>query len=64
MMQVALVQAQENQTEIAIKFYINATQYWSGNAIVTKASPSASTKDVTKISYEFKGTGACPLTLA
>lgn len=62
--QIALIQAQETQTEITLKLYINATQYWSGTAIVTKVSPAPTAKGVTKISYGFKGSGSCDLTLS
>ena len=44
---------------VAMKFYINATHYFSGNVLVTGVSPASAVDDVVSGgSFTFQGTGA------
>lgn len=45
-------------TTVALRLYVNASNYYSGNAYVTKISPSATVKGLVEIEYSFQGTGA------
>lgn len=44
---------------VALKFYLDATHYFSGSAIITGVSPSADVNDLVQGgSFSFQGTGA------
>lgn len=43
---------------IVLKLFINATKYYTGSAIVTGLSPTATVDDAIKWSVSFQGTGA------
>ena len=55
--QKALQDAYLNSTEIAMKLYVNATNYYSGNAYISGLSVEDPVDDTVSISFEFQGTG-------
>jgi len=49
-------------TSATLALYVNATNYYSGTALLTGASPSVSTDGVETISFSFQGSGALAYT--
>jgi len=45
-----------------MKFYINATNYWSGSGILIAIVPKVTATGVVTLEYSFQGTGPCTLT--
>ena len=58
--QIALQNAVLNRASVSLRFYVDATHYYSGTAYVTRCSPAANVGGVVEIAFEFQGTG--PLT--
>ena len=56
--QVAIQTAYLAKTSVTIKAYVDATNYYSGTAYISKFSPANDAKGVCKISLTFSGTGA------
>ncbi len=53
-------------TTVSAKFYINATQYYSGTIYITAASPSVSAEpgNVGTIAFNYEGSGTLSMTLS
>lgn len=58
--QKALQDAYLNSTEVSLKLYVNATNYYAGDAYISGLSVEDPVDDTVSISFEFQGTG--PLT--
>ena len=58
--QKALQDAYLGSTEVSLKLYVNATNYYSGSAYISGLSVEDPVDDTVSISFEFQGTG--PLT--
>ncbi|MEN8493477.1 phage tail tube protein [Dehalococcoides sp. THU3] len=56
--QKALQDAYLNSTEVALKLFVNATNYYSGSAYISGMSVEDPVDDTVSISFEFQGTGA------
>lgn len=56
--QAALQTAFLNGTEVALKLYVNTTNYYSGNAFISSLSVEDPVDDAVSVSFEFQGTGA------
>lgn len=56
--QAALQTAFLNSSEVALRLYINATNYYSGNAYISSLSVEDPVDDAVNVSFEFQGTGA------
>lgn len=56
--QLALQTAHLAGTTVALRLYVNASNYYSGNAYVTKISPGATVKGLVEVEFSFQGTGA------
>jgi predicted secreted protein len=56
--QKALQDAYLNSTEVALKLYVNTTNYYSGSAYLSGLSIEDPVDDTVSISFEFQGTGA------
>ena len=56
--QLALQNALLNGTTVALKLYVDATHYYSGNAYITKIGADTPVSDKVKASFDFQGTGA------
>lgn len=56
--QKALQDAILGGTSVAIKLYVNATNYYSGTAFLSGMSPEDPVDDVVTISFDFQGSGA------
>ena len=56
--QEELQNAYLNGTEVEVKFYVDETHFYSGNAIISSLSVEDSVEDIVSISIEFTGTGA------
>lgn len=56
--QLALQTAHLAGTTVALRLYVNAANYYSGSAYVTKISPGASVKGLVEVEFAFQGTGA------
>ncbi|NTW70678.1 MAG: hypothetical protein HGA49_00335 [Eubacteriaceae bacterium] len=55
--QKALQDAYLNCSEVALKMYVNATNYYSGGAYISGLSVEDPVDDTVSISFEFQGTG-------
>jgi hypothetical protein len=63
--QVALRNAQLNSTVVSgIRFYLDTGNYYQGDAYITTQDVSTDPEDVSRITYNFTGTGALTLTTA
>lgn len=60
--QGALQTAHLAGTTVALRLYVNGSNYYSGNAYVVKQSPAANVKGLVEIEYGFQGTGALSYT--
>lgn len=60
--QAAMQNAMLNGTTVALRLYVNASNYYSGTAYVTKVSPSATVKGLVEMEYGFQFTGAVTYT--
>lgn len=49
-------------TTIALRLYVNASNYYAGNCYITKMGPSATVKGLVEVSFDFTGTGALAYT--
>lgn len=49
-------------TSIALRLYVNASNYYSGTAYPTKMSPAATVKGLVEVDISFTGTGALSYT--
>jgi len=58
--QKSLQDAYLGSTEVSLKLYVSATNYYSGNAYISGLSVEDPVDDTVSISFEFQGTG--PLT--
>jgi TP901-1 family phage major tail protein len=47
-----------NGTEVDVKFYVDATHFYSGSAIISSLSIEDAVDDLVTLSIEFTGTGA------
>jgi predicted secreted protein len=56
--QKALQDAYLNSTEVSLKLFVNATNYYSGSAYISGMSVEDPVDDTVSISFEFQGTGA------
>ncbi|MEA1961279.1 MAG: phage tail tube protein [Bacillota bacterium] len=56
--QAALQTAFLNGSEVALKLYLNATNYYSGSAYISSLSVEDPVDDAVNVSFEFQGTGA------
>lgn len=56
--QLALQNALINGTSVALKLYVNATNYYSGTAFVKKVAPEAAVDGVVSVAFDFQGSGA------
>ena len=56
--QTALQNAFLNGTEVTLRLYINASNYYSGNAFISSLSVEDPVDDAVSVSFEFQGTGA------
>jgi TP901-1 family phage major tail protein len=60
--QAALQNAFLNGTEVDLKLYVNTTNYYSGQAIISSLSVEDPVDDIVTISIEFQGNGALSYT--
>lgn len=60
--QVALQTAALANTKVALRFYVNSTNYYSGNAYITGMSVETPVDDKVSISFDFIGDGAVSYT--
>ena len=60
--QTALQNAFLNGTDVDLKLYVNNTNYYSGQAIISSLSVEDPVDDVVSISIEFQGNGALAYT--
>lgn len=60
--QAALQNAFLNGTEVDLKLYVNNTNYYGGQAIISSLSVEDPVDDVVSISIEFQGNGALAYT--
>lgn len=60
--QAAMQNAVLNGTTVALRLYVNASNYYSGTAYVTGFSPSATVKGLVEQEYKFQFTGAVTYT--
>ncbi len=60
--QLALQTAIIAGTSVALRLYVNGTNYYSGTAYPTKMSPGATVKGLVEIDVSFTGTGAIAYT--
>lgn len=60
--QGALQTAILNGSTVAARFYVNASNYYSGTVYVTKMSPAANVKGLVEVEYGVTGTGALTYT--
>lgn len=60
--QLALQNALINGTSLALKLYVDATHYYSGNAYIKKIAPEAAVDGVVSIAFDFQGNGALAYT--
>lgn len=56
--QTALQNAYLNGTEVELRLFVNATNYYSGNAFISSLSVEDPVDDKVSVSFEFQGTGA------
>jgi len=56
--QAALQNAFLNGTEVDLKLYVNSTNYYGGQAIISSLSVEDPVDDIVTISIEFQGNGA------
>ena len=56
--QKALQDAYLNSTEVSLKLFVNATNYYSGSSYISGMSVEDTVDDTVSISFEFQGTGA------
>lgn len=56
--QKALQDAYLNSTEVSLKLFVNASNYYSGSAYISGMSVEDPVDDTVSISFEFQGTGA------
>lgn len=45
-------------TTVSLKLYTDSTKNYSGTALITKITPSATVDGVVEVSFDFQGTGA------
>ena len=55
--QTALQNAYLNGTEVNLRLYLNATNYYSGNAFISGLSVEDPVDDKISVSFEFQGSG-------
>ena len=55
--QTALQNAYLNGTEVELRLFVNATNYYSGNAFISSLSVEDPVDDKVSVSFEFQGTG-------
>lgn len=60
--QGALQTAVLNGTTVALRLYVNASNYYSGTAYITKLGPSATVKGLVEVEFSFQFTGAVTYT--
>lgn len=60
--QRALQNAYLNSAEVALRLFVNATNFYSGNAHISGLSVEDPVDDTVSISFEFQGTGALTYT--
>jgi predicted secreted protein len=56
--QTAIQTAYLAKTSVALRLYVDATQYYSGTAFISKLDVENTAKGIVTISFEFTGTGA------
>lgn len=60
--QKALQDAILGGTTVAVRFYVDADTYYSGNAFVKQVSPGAELNGTVDVSFSLEGTGALTYT--
>jgi len=60
--QKALQDAYLASTEVSLKLFVNATNFYSGSAFISGLSVEDPVDDTVSISFEFQGTGALTYT--
>jgi hypothetical protein len=60
--QAACQTALLNGTTIALRLYATGSLYYSGNAYITKITPSATVSGLVEVELSFQGTGALSYT--
>jgi predicted secreted protein len=58
----ALVTASPTGSITTARFYVNASNYYSGSILITGVNPTAGIGDLVKLSVSFQGTGALSYT--
>jgi predicted secreted protein len=56
--QKALQDAYLNSTEVSLRLYVNAVNYYSGSAYISGLTVEDPVDDTVSVSFEFQGTGA------
>ncbi len=56
--QKALQDAYLNSTEVSLRLYVNAVNYYSGSAYIYGLTVEDPVDDTVSVSFEFQGTGA------
>lgn len=60
--QKALQDALLGGTTVAVRLYVDADTYYSGNAFIKQISPSAELAGTVDVQFQFEGTGALTYT--
>lgn len=55
--QVALRTAWQNGTTVSLKLYVNATNYYSGNALIENMPVSSPVGEKVRVTVNFRGSG-------